>query len=766
MQTVAGYPTNSDVLEPTALVIVNGVPQEVESFSISRELSSSMPSQVTAGNGITAATGNVSWSVGDDVQERSAHPWDGNDFPPKPAAEVVVFAGYGDALVRQLTGSVDDVQGSIASGDVSSGLVDPIDKLNRPVTFPALLSEMPPYNEEGPFVFPTLQPIYVTDRILRECGFNATPPVTSGAVVSAPQMGSAWPEVGTLRRGNQQGAPPLQPLYEPSPWGAGLSSGDLDYIPDRSGAGGDAGLNRTVQITAKVDVSPQGSGQSFVRAQWGSAFISLTVTPERNVQALIYDGVSSWQTVCTLWASEITSARLFTLRIQPTGAMTLYADNNLSRSGTGTLPSVMASTHMSSVRVFVTHAQGRRLGGVQVNFGATSIVNAQQTAHLTLAASRRPFKALPRIEGRNALDLLKEQAQAECAAMWIDEHGHFRWRNRYVLAERAVDATLTALDDVLDIGWESNTNSVRSEVVLISRSPAVALSNMSNQIAWQGKGQSLEREQVNEEIIAADDDTDWIQVDENPRMINDVSGWWQTFNRGQGSWVGGVQTDNDGSQWVGLGGHSGFSVDMEKIADSVYKITTDAGIPVSGRTVELRTVDEDSTSAIWPSKRNFDLPVLRAKAIVEWSKLETVGSNPGPPNAPVLEHNVGFWVQHTVDLQILADWLSAQVYAPRPVLRDLSVIPDFRRQLGDVVWVEDAQNMRIRLKVLITKITTSFSAGTADQTVAGRILEVQSYGATNAQLDDHSSSRTNAGFDTLWSDATNAQLDNDPLGRG
>ncbi len=89
MQSVSGYPTDLSVVEPSALVLVNGVEREVESVSVSRELGSTLPGQVASGSGLTAATGSVSWAVGGDVETRSAHPWDGNAFPPKPSDEAV-----------------------------------------------------------------------------------------------------------------------------------------------------------------------------------------------------------------------------------------------------------------------------------------------------------------------------------------------------------------------------------------------------------------------------------------------------------------------------------------------------------------------------------------------------------------------------------------------------------------------------------------------------------------------------------------------------
>lgn len=764
MQQIEGYPTDLGVSTPTALVVVNGVEQEVESLTVSRELASTLPAQVNSVSGITAATGSVSWAVGGDVQKRPAHPWDGNNFPPKPTDDVVAFMGYGDTMVRQLTGSVDDSQGSIASGEISSGLVDRIDKLNRPVSFPAFLSTMPPRDENGDIYRVGLEPTFITDRILRECGFYATPPRSTNCVFSAPMMGSSWPERGTVVSSQRQDRVDRSPTFAATQWGVGLTSCDAVYTPQLSVVGGDGRLNRTMQITLKADFNQGTSGQSFVRVFWGSNHITLSITEGRDVLAIRRNN-DSFMVVRSFSAATVADADVFTLRVDEDGRYTLLANNGESTSSTVPHPAVFKDTHISSVWVYTPHETGVRIGGAQVNFATTSIFNAEQTAQLSPSTFGATMPAFPRVQGRNALAVLKEQADAECAAMWIDERGVFRWKNRRELTLASSSAFVTALDDVLDVGWESSASGVREKVIVLSREALVSLSTVSNQVAWQGNGSSLEASQVKEDFATPESDTDWVEVDEFLRTLPSVPGALTSFNLGRGTWGGGIASNGDGSQWATVN-NSSFSVVLEKITDSAYKITTDAGSPPSGRTIELRTPGEDSSSAVWQSKRNFDLPVLRSKAIIQWMDIETTGVNPGPPNAAVLEHDVGAWVQNADALQELADWLSAQVFEPKPVLRNLSVIPDFRRQLGDVVWVEGGDEMRIRIKVLITKLDTTVSAGSAEQTIGGRIIEVQSYGATNAQLDAHSSSRTNAGFDTLWSDATNAQLDTDPLGRG
>jgi hypothetical protein len=758
MQSIAGYPTDLTVTEPTALIIVGGNPVEAESVTISRELSSNLPAQVTSASGMTAATGSVEWSVGDDVRTRAAHPWDGNAFPPKPSDEVVVFMGYGSTMARQLTGIVDSSVGAVADGEVSSDLVDRIDKLRQPVTFPAMLRTMPPTEEGGPQLPVNCSATFITDRILRACGFYATPPTSGGVVVSVPLMGSSWPEVGRVKTSGRRNDPVFPPLFNRSDWGMAASNIDASYEP---GPTSSAVLDRPVQITLKARKTVGTVGNTLVRAYWGTSnSIELMVTPSRRIVGLI-NGYG----VLELSAAAAASAEVFTLRVSPEGAFTIFANNGQTVTGSRAIPAAMKTTPMSEVLILSPEGTGVNIGGVQVNWTATGVYNSPQTAILTDPATPNGLAAFPRIEGRIALDVLKEQAEAECAAMWIDEFGVFRWVNRNRLLTSPTAATMTALDDVLDVGWESDSRGVRSKVVLLARDPSVRRSSVANHTCWQGSGGSMDEGQVDVQLVSPPADTDWVGVDDRGNLANNIDGWQWRFNRGRGSWMGGVEVSDDNERWAQLN-NPGFASSIEHIGNQTYKITTTAGNPSAGYTIELRTPAKEYTAGLRQHKTEYELPVLRAMAIVDWADITVTGTARGPADAAALEHQVGPWVQDPSGLQELADWLAAQVSAPRPVLRDLAVVPDFRRQLGDVVWVEDPDNMRIRLRVLLTKISTTVSLGSASQTVAGQILEVRSYGVTNAQLDAHAGRFTNTGFDTLWAGGTNAQLDADPLGRG
>lgn len=754
MQRVPNFPTDLTVAEPSFRVMVNGVQVDAESVTVARELSTSLPAQVVSASGIAAATGSVSLALGDIVSSHVAHPWEGGGIVPKPADVVTVDAGYGTAMARQLSGIIDSTSGSL-DGSISSNVVDYIDKLSRPVTLEPHMSVRPPYAEGGDFLLCNNSPMFTTDRVLRACGFNATPPLAQGAVLSVPLMGSAWPELGKLTSASQVGFPTFPPSFSQTQWGLGANSISAQYEPAYPATGTNR-LNKTLQVTVKARTATGSGGNTVLRVWWGSVMVSLELTSSRELVGSIYSGSSS--EVCRMPAVTAQSADVFTMRVTSSGVFTIYANNGANVTGTGSLPASMATTDMTHVQIVSTHLSGIHIGGVQVGFSTDRTWESPCTAVLTPSASNLGLQAVPGIRGRIALEVLKEQAEAECAAMWIDEFGVFRWVNRNILTSANPVETLTALDDVLDIGWDSDAKGVRAGVDVKSRNAKITRFPVSSVTLYRGSGEALQSNTSTTDIVEPGADETWFN------METSASGWTrQQLNRGEMSMVGGIVSKDDTADvWAADVGKLTYT--LEPINSESLAITHTAGNLGAGETVVLKTSESDLF--IKPFRRDKPLPLIRGKGRVRWADIVTTGATTGPATSARLEHEAGFWVQDPLALQELANWLSAQVSAPRPVLSNLSVIPDPRRQLTDIVWVEDPENMRIRLKVMITSLSLTVSDGSMDQTIGGRILEVQSYGPTNQRLDQHAAPFTNSGFDTLWSGVSNAQFDTNPLGRG
>jgi len=750
MQTVAGFPTDLSVVEPTVAVTVNGVPRDVDSVSVAREI----PNSVTADGGITAATCDVTWAQQDDLMAAAPNPWDASTWPPKGSDTLTVDVGYGAARVRQLTGVADNSQGSILTGEASTSGVDVIDKLKKVVNFPPHMIVMPPVAEGGAFLAVNNTPSYTTDRVLRACGFYATPKMEAGAIFSAPLMGSAWPELGTVTAASQTGFPSFPPSFINTPWGVAPNSITADFMPVTP-TKGNSKIDATFWISFKVRDTVPSSGVTQVLVYWGTKLIRLRVSSTRQIQVIADNDSVSSTFVATLSQAQAAGAENFLLRVTPAGVYTLYASNGNTATGTQSLATTMTTGSITKISLTSPHQTGPIVGGVQVGFYTYDTHLQPTTAVLSNPADTSGLDAVPAIKNQVALDVLKEQAAAECAVMWIDEYGVFRWVNRNDLMNAAPVATLTALDDLLDLQWEYSAAQVRSGVQVNSRKAKIIRSAVSNVTLYTGSGESLQSGQLTTDVVTPSADESWFNIY--------TGAWtWQQLNRGETSILGGVVVkDNVADVWAYDVGKLTYG--WEVLDTETVVVTHTAGTLGSGETVVLKTSETDLNFK--PFRRDKPLPIIRGKGKVLWQDLVTTALVTGPPSAQLLEHDAKHWVQGT-GLQELADWLAADVTLPNPVLRDVPVVPDPRRQLADVVWLEAPGHMNIRLKVLITSLSLTAEAGSMDQTIGGRVLEVQFTGTTNGQLDALHASRTNASFDTLWADATNAALDAAPLSRG
>lgn len=756
MQTITGYPTDLSSAEPAVTVRLNGVARKVASVSVDRELPSELPEQVAGGTGITAATGEIVWSSEELSRSKRLSPWHNGTFPPKPWDTVTVDTGYGPTQARQITGQVRGGSGSLSSRFMSSAIIDSIHMLNQPVSIEPLLKDMPPLGSGGDYRYIGITPTYFTDRILRACGFYSTPAQENGCVFSAPLQGSSWPERGVCI--SSSAADVLgSPSWVESPWGQAAFSLDASYTGAFTPAY-DGKLNQTMQMTICVDRAYQfpGTASGTFTAWWDADYVRMGISSSGAVIALKrVGGVES--EVCRL---TISTGSIFTLRVTAAGVWTIISDDGRTISGTSALSNGMTTTVMTSIQVLSGHQPAYPIGGAQVAFTSVyTAINHVRNTSLTPGAYRFSLDASPTIDNRNALDLLKEQAGAECAAMWLDEFGTFRWVNRERLTpEGPVSESITPSTKMVDLDWEHNWGSVRSKVIVKHQIPATSkASKWVNELAHQSGGDTMEAGQEKVEFISPASGTDWINFDQTAERIGDT-GTTAPFNRGQSSFYGG--TVSDGGTLDRLASAAELTVTVEKIGVATFKVTTTVGTLPAGTTLELRM--PNTVSGIWPQWSEENLPVFRASKVLQWTDQTKTGANLGPKNAPVLEHDTGWWV-HADGVQVLADWLSAQVSSPHPVIRSMSVIPDDRRQLADIVQVEfDAVSLRCLVVGISNATDMSGQAITKDQSLSLRVISFTS-GVSNAEFDASYDYLNNAQLDTAWAPDTNATLDSDPL---
>lgn len=728
MRDVPNWPTNTDALAPIVRVTHRGSARDVEGVTISRTLPSTVPEQVARVGGITQATASVSWSTRNDVEEVRATGFNrAANWPPAVRDAVQISTGYrtdaGDLLVRQITGSVLSSDGDPQSA-TSSQVVDPIARLSRKVNLPPLLNNMPPLTEGGPWRGVGIYPTFFTDRAARAGSFFSTPGMGGGCVFSVPLMGSTWPERGTLHTGllfTDRNSADLR--FVETPWGLGVRDAFLGYTPS-----GNTTLDRPMELTAMVPASPPGE-RAFLATKWGTEDIRISFR-SGNVWGMV-DGTI----VCNLPYVE---GYVHTLRVERNGGtLTLTLRDSGGREATGTASTpAEVSGGMTEVYV-VSEAVGSPIGGAQVSFPTTAwtSVNYTRSAYITPSTYNATLQASPPIQDETARSLLEAQSRAELAGLWIDGDGALHWMNRLRLQGQTPAATLTSKDNLLSLPWAEDFSSVSSQVEVASRKPEAVLQSKWPQFeVWRSNYSRVEADgsEVFEELIHPPADEDWIMVDRS--FNNDYT----DANRMRGSDIGlyyfmEVGTEGD----TGYQSVEGYSRDWAgatltlvdhttyKLVTRVYRVTT-ASWDDYEFSLQIPTERQSSIGGAWHAALGgMNFPVIRAHGKVMWIDVTYTASDDGPWDAPVMSHDVGWWVQDAGECQAIANYLARHTKAAQPYLSGVDVVPDARLERGDVVTLIDTDLTGVEYRCLVVGIEDRLSGTppTWDQTCDFRVID-------------------------------------------
>lgn len=771
MRNPVGWPNVGPVSSPSASVRFRGVDRPVESVSITRSIPQLLDQRVVGAGGINAASATVDWAPEESVGTKPLTPWTGS--PAQAGESIWIDAGLGDRQVRSFTGLVDSSSGSFGEAGYSSDLVDAIDRLNRTVRFDALHTTMPP-RVDGVFQWRQigLCSTYFTDRTLRACGYYATAPMETGCVVSAPLMGSTWPEKGTLESSQKATGTWYEgPNFGGMPTGVGLWDVKASWLPSDY----EKSLRwDPFQITFSANNTSLDKWTN-VGIQWSNG---------NRVYASIGPGKGC--NVCTITGGKFTNHLSIgapntdwsraTLRVNPvSGSFKVRFDTGYVATGSlgGAAPDAWAEKNWEAY----VDSPGRTVNGFQISFPGAEEFKAVQ--HVPSAILTPPTSAAgpeipelgasPAIPPTPAIDLLKQQAEAELAAMWIDEDGVFRWSNRERLRDQPVRAEYTSQDSLLDVSWNVDSQATRRQVSVKYRQAATKRSFRYSVLAWQGNSEELEAGDVHEEFIEAGEDVDWIDVDTQLRTF--LPGSHAKFNRGRGTWQGWQNLDKDGKWTTVTGVDTTSSLRRVTAGTWAYSLRVNS-LPAGVDRIKLSTREEDGLLA--PAYRGEHLPIIRCKALVQWADVTADAAVTGPSWAQDLEHDSSWWVQSEAEAKSLATEIGQALAAPTPVIDSVKLLGDARLQLGDKIRVKDpavtgvcivgivadlkhsisAGNHTMDVKLIPTTIMTPKTLGDLDAEWAGKSL---------AQLDAYWAGKTLGNFDANYRGECDAPINPGPL---
>ncbi|VXB81707.1 hypothetical protein [Aeromicrobium sp. 9AM] len=125
-----------------------------------------------------------------------------------------------------------------------------------------------------------------------------------------------------------------------------------------------------------------------------------------------------------------------------------------------------------------------------------------------------------------------------------------------------------------------------------------------------------------------------------------------------------------------------------------------------------------------------------------------------------LSVDLGKMVQRTEDASVILSRIVGQVREARPYIPNVNVVPDLRRELGDIIWV-DFPEEGLHTKAIITKNTIGGQDGKITQQLGLAFLGPRIRDFNDAW--DLTGSPTIADWNTLWAGKTIADFNANPL---
>lgn len=759
--------------------VVTGVPGvSVSGVSVGRELPSSLPGQARSVGGLSAATATVTGHVGSGVTDRVGTPWTRRDWP-ELGARVTVSASDGTNQHRLFTGKVDGSASSLAGMGVSIPLVDDTDRLSALVSHEAVFRTMPPRSTQGAGDrrLTGMVSTWVTNLAARAAGYYSTPPQGGYCVVSAPLAGSSWPERGVLDWSGRYNSTantwstshPGTSALDDSIYMADLMA---EYIPDPYDLPYSGGITASRPLRITLGANQVLSNTGYVDVRWvGSGwtrYVRLAVSSTRTLTAQILADGEVVQNVVSLAGVTAPEWRFATLTVSApaSGATTMRFEIETDTGHTAAgwadyyMTTTMRDQMWDKTRVYAPPYVG--LNGVQVSYGSTPPVRGFRRSFLT-----RPddplanLEVMPHLTATPARDLLEEQSEVECAAVWIDEDGILRWLGHQRMVDGPIVRTLTS-SDLADAEIRVDSQDVRRQVTGTYTTWATKTTKTSRIIVYEGPKDELEAGDHAEQIITPPDDEEWVMVDSTPREVwGNIGSTY--FNLGYGSYHGWTALKTDGDELPFAAGDGETPWSFGRIAPGTWKWEfTVNKLPAGADRVKTSTRSEE-TQYVKATYRDRGLPLLRAMGrATSVEDVYTPGAT-GPSWAPDLEVDFGWWVQHRSQVVTKVQRIANELRKSRAMLSGVEALPDPRLQLGDKIRITEASRTGISVVGIVTSVPHDLKAGEHSMTLGLNVLSVTTPHVTLDEFDAWYSGMTLDQLDAKFAGQTLDQIDANPL---
>lgn len=762
---------------PTRVVSadITGVPGQGTSVKVSRDVPSPMPGQAAAVGGQSASTATVEVLPSGAVGSRVGTPFVQRDWPAS-GSPASIDVTNGATTHRIFTGTVDGAQSNLADSKITVPLVDATDALSVLVSHRPLFREMPPQATDGSERqrMTGLINAYVVNLAARAAGFYNTPAMGGYCALSVPLVGSTWPERGVLvdsyQARNVGGWGRYHPGAYPErgPGSVYVTQCYATYKPDPWNTPWSGGITAERPLSITLCAREKQATSSYVACRWsGSNYdrqIRLAVTSQRSIVAqIVMEGEIT--TIAMLTGGDAGPWECVTLRVHRMSTNVLEFQITTDTGVVKTLRTEIGGTVMrdrmwDEARVYVPDGAG--INGVQINY-STLPTEAETFRRTFLYRPDSPLHNLtvmPALVSVAAGDLIRQQAAAECAGVWIDEDGVLQWQGDTWMKSKAVVRDLTS-SELADARLEMDKQDVRRKVTVKYMAWSTRTSRKSSIVVHEGSKDEYGAGDNAQVIINPPDTQQWVQVDSTPRDVyGDVN--VGLLNTGQGSYHGFTPLSADGTEIL-TAGSGKAEMSFKPSGPDAWKWTLDVQALPSGADRIRTATSAEEYSYVKPAYRDRGLPLLRAMGVATAAPSEASSGVVGPAWAPDLEHDVDWHIQDADRAKALAEVIATELAKPKPRISDLAVLPDPRIQLGDKIRVTDSARTGLSIVGVVKRIDQAIEAGHHEMTLDLIVTEVTASSVTLGEFDAFYPGMTLSAVDSRFAAESLSQRDAQPL---
>jgi len=750
-----GWPTDTTVMQPTVEVTVDGLTGQADRVSVTREIATDLPDQVRGISGMSSASATIEWTADDPVTGPGHwQPFRGRAVKRSDVRRVVTIdAGLDGVTVPLFRGKAVASSGSTDDGALWLDCADDVIDLARPADLPALAYRMP-VPDSASTITCGITPSWAMHRVLANAGFHSVPSPRPGCMLNVPLQGSLYPALGVLTAGAADTEFPGTYWTERThraPDGTETQVAGSRHVGWAGGA-------------AQIAVWSMGAEAAGTQVR-----VALHYSGAGTVSVTLYGDVGTADPAETL--IEIDES---TIEVSRPGSTLV----SVSWPGRGPVEITMTSAFTSSG---TTKAHARWDGGTQSWTGASQSVGIPQSARLspssgsvaagfqvgtTTTTASTPWgyvdfeptadldecmgtiDATPGVytppggkksERPSVWGVLQDIAVAELGVCWRAEDGTPTFRNRSSLRGVGVTAVpLTAADSLEGYAWEENIQATYGWVE-VPYSPVI----------------------IRESVAAVADVDVWelkqpMVLQANARVTSSA---WAILTGVPIGLDTAMKSDHYaatvGSGYRAVSRADGVSRTMQVTAEQ----TSPLGVRITAKTFPL-------TGSIYDMLDPDGDPwmVLRARMSIEQPD-DTSGEAVAIARADTSTEDVftlesSPWRQHNVASTALARWLASELRSPRPVLRDVRIVPDLLLRLGDIVQI-DHPDTELGVRGVVVAVSPAF----ADGGLVDMTIDVRALPAVYAELKEVWAGDTYDDLKAEWSGDDYADMRDDPLRR-